>query len=375
MTHDSLLGLAGELDEVELRRQYHPDLSPAGWHVAHVAFVAEYWLREVVLGDDSRTRDGQRHFFPEHIDKAARATLPAIADPAHWRQAFNDIEGLWDELSHRPEPVHPLLQRDYLGWFLLQHAEQHRETLQMIRWQRALAAHPMTPDGYAQPDPVSPGLPAIGIPAGRYRVGSEAVVAYDNEQPRHQVGLADFRIAASPVSNAEYLGFMASGGYARREWWSSAGWAWRERAAAEAPQHWRLGGDGWYAVSPGGAATLAADTALQGICWYEAEAFARYAGCRLPGELEWEAAMLAHPALAATTGEAWEWCANAFYPYPGFRAFPYERYSTPWFDGRHHVLRGASRHTGETTRRPSFRNFYEADKRHVFAGLRLASSA
>ena len=127
-----------------------------------------------------------------------------------------------------------------------------------------------------------------------------------------------------------------------------------------------------------GAADIDPDVPVSGLNWYEADAYAHYAGARLPHEIEWESAMKTEGGKGATelwdtTGQAWEWCANTFYPYDGFKAFPYSRYSTPWFDDQHFTLRGSSPFTGEATRRPSFRNFYQPGKRHIFAGLRLAS--
>jgi iron(II)-dependent oxidoreductase len=173
------------------------------------------------------------------------------------------------------------------------------------------------------------------------------------------------------VSNAEYLAFMEDGGYRRQALWSDAGWQWRARLSRPQPEHWcRDAAGDWLQLTPGDALPLPADGSLIGSSYFEAEAYATWAGGRLPHEYEWEAA--AAQGLLQGVGTVWEWCGNRFHPYPGFRAFPYEGYSVPWFDGGHHVLRGGSSYTQPCLRRATFRNFYTADKRHIFAGCRVA---
>jgi iron(II)-dependent oxidoreductase len=212
---------------------------------------------------------------------------------------------------------------------------------------------------------------SIDIPAGHYRIGGDRPVAYDNEVPPQQADLGPFAIARRPVSNAEYLAFMDDGGYRKRELWDGAGWQWLRDSGIEQPEHWRSSRSGaWYAVGLRGACDLPPDDPVHGLSHYEASAFARWAGARLPHEYQWEAAC--RIGALEQTGRVWEWCGNTFHPYDGFAPFPYPEYSQPWFDGSHFSLKGGSLHTRPAIRRPSFRNFFEADKRHVFAGLRLA---
>src|SRR5262249_38865856 len=199
------------------------------------------------------------------------------------------------------------------------------------------------------------------------------------------VPIDTFELARHPVTQAQFAAFMAAGGYRRRELWSSEGWAWREAHAVDRPFHWRRD---------------APDHPVAGVSAHEAEAFCRRAGARLPREFEWEHAARGLVATAesgnlggvhsGTTpdgsfpagrsvdgaddlfGNVWEWTASAFEPYPGFRPWPYEGYSQAWFDGQHRVLRGGSWATRPFALRRSFRNWYVAETRQIFAGFRTA---
>jgi iron(II)-dependent oxidoreductase len=378
--HHQLLEEFSPCSETVLRTQYHPDLSQLGWHLSHIAFVEHYWLNEVIMADDSRTRDSHEMFFPELIEKASRGQLAGITDMQRLADDFKASESMLDELLSKPQR-HSLLSDGYIGFFLLQHGQQHRETMHMVLKQKVFqdtsagdfeavameALEPLQPDAY--------------VTEGEYPIGTDAVGSCDNEQPLHGTSLSACSISTRPVSNAEYLGFIINQGYERKELWTEKGWEWKLRTAVRAPEYWISSSAGnWYTVSPASPVDLCAADAVSGLSWYEADAFARYADNRLPHENEWECAMKTacnsnNSKLWASTGSAWEWCANTFYPYPEFRAFPYQRYSTPWFDGGHFVLRGSSPYSGHTVRTPTFRNFYQPDKRHVNAGLRLAADA
>ena len=373
--HAQLIKQFSSYSEKDLRTQYHSDLSQLGWHLNHIAFIEQYWLREVVLGDDSRTKDFHQDYFPELIDKTERGHLSGITDFGQLKTDFSDTEVLWAELtSDRYD--HPLLKNNYIGWFLLQHGQQHLETMKMVLHERAQNTVPGASFTAGRLGTLDPVLPELLISAGDYEMGSNNILACDNEQAVHVETLPAFLIAASPVSNAEYMGFMHAGGYHLQGFWTDEGWLWKTKSRANAPRSWRQDdGEHWYRISLNGPEDIEANEAVSAINWYEADAFARYAACRLPHEFEWEAAMKTDSSLLATTGQAWEWCNNTFFPYAGFQAFPYERYSTPWFDKHHYTLKGSSPYTGECVRSPSFRNFYQPEKRHIFAGLRLACEA
>lgn len=371
--HRYLLDLVGNLSEEEYRTQYHPDLSPAGWHLGHCLWVENHWLRAIVQGDDSRTRKDTQYYQPQFSPKSERGPKlpPRDTQLSEVASGFEENILLLADQDGKLDPTHPLMQNEYLPFFLLQHHSQHLETLRMVLTQRAQQRHRHTfhPQNRLTASPIAREM--CVLEAGRYSLGGEAPGAFDNELPADLIALDSVAIATRPVSNAEYLGFMEDNGYGNIDLWDEAGREWLKHNPVEAPDHWRLDDRGWwYGIGLDGPQELEPRAAVYGISWYEARAFANWAKADLPHELSWEAAArYGHLALA---GQAWEWCANTFYPYSGFKAFPYREYSSPWFDGRHYTLRGASRFTPKHTQRPSFRNFHTADKRHIFAGLRLA---
>lgn len=350
---------------------HHPDLSPLLWHLGHLLYIEQYWVGERLAG---RETDKERaHLFrPDGLRKTARGQqVPSLQVLIQEWDSWNvQCE---DHLSSRSEngADHPLMRDHYVLHFLIQHHSQHVEIMRQILSARALK----TRDRAFEPSLALAAAP-LSFCYRNWDYGSslmgwdEGPVPYDNERPRHSISLPAFTIAERPVANAEYLNFMEAGGYQKESYWSQEGWRWRQWAQAEAPWHWRRSPNGhWYGIDDTGTFTLAPDAPVTGLNAYEVNALARFARARLPTEQEWEAA--ARSGLLDQTGTVWEWCATAFYPYPGFRAFPYRGYSLPWFDGVHLTLRGGSRYSDPTIRRPSFRNFYVAHKRHIFAGARL----
>ena len=371
MAQTLVLALAEDTDETTYRSQYHPDLSPLGWHLGHCVFTECLWLHEKIRGDDSVTAPIADFYTPPRTPKPERSRLlPQREAMLTWARELQEFN-LHFLSALRPEwREHELFRDNYIVHFLIQHYSQHYETMLMVLTQKALAETTLnglkpTP---MQARPLNP--ERIEIPAGHYRIGGEAPVAYDNEVPPQHAELGEFTISRSPVSNAEFLGFIEDRGYQREAFWDDTGWAWREQHAISAPDHWRKTDDGaWYGVSMRGCYELAPDEPVSGISRHEARAFANWAGGRLPHEYQWEAAC--RSGVLKQTGRAWEWCENPFQPYDGYTAFPYPEYSHAWFDGRHYSLRGGCLHTRPAIKRPSFRNFFEADKRHIFAGVRL----
>jgi iron(II)-dependent oxidoreductase len=239
--------------------------------------------------------------------------------------------------------------------------------------------------------------------------------AYDNERPAHEVHVAPFVIDVAPVSNAEYLAFMDAGGYSRREWWSDAGWAWLQESGVDAPKHWTRSAGVWRAREMNRVVDDRPNLPVVHVCYHEAEAFARYAGKRLPTEIEWEVAagwneatgrmqrfpwgnegatrqlanvdqlglgvapFGAHAAnwsplgCYGMIGDVWEWTSSDFRGYPGYVTFPYAEYSEVFFGAEYKVLRGGSWATRPGAIRNSFRNWDYPIRRQIFSGFRCAA--
>lgn len=356
--------IEAERDGISTRAQPHPALSPLAWHLGHVFFVETYWLREVLFGDTKVTAGWQDLYFPEFCPKDQRtARLPSTEAILDWTRTLEHDNNAW--WAQAQGSGHRLMADNYLPHFLIQHYAQHLETMTMADYQARAQA---TPEGAVLRDAADPTPAMVAVAGGESPVGTDCIAAYDNEQPAHTVYLAAFRIARHAVTNAQWLAFMQDGGYHQNRHWTADGLAWRDHAGTECPQHWRPHPDGgWVSANP--ADPLLPAAPVHGLCAHEADAFASWMNARLPHEHEWETARQSDH--LADVGQVWEWSANPLFAYPGFRSFPYEGYSTPWFDGAHRVLRGASRHTRPDIHRPSFRNFYPATHRHVFAGLRL----
>jgi len=270
-------------------------------------------------------------------------------------------------------------------------------------------AHPdadgMPARGPLRPPPSS--APDVLVPGGTYVIGtSDDPWAYDNERPEHEVTLAPYRIDTTPVTNGAYAEFAASGGYDDERLWTPVGWAWRNEAGLEAPQFWsRAGASSWSRQRYGRVEDLPLHEPVQHVCWYEADAFARWRGARLPTEAEWEVAAVgastedanlwragphrfapsdvrAWDATSASKwgvrqlfGDVWEWTASDFLAHPGFVSFPYREYSEAFFGPDYKVLRGGSWATHPSAMRSTFRNWDFPIRRQIFSGFRCARDA
>jgi gamma-glutamyl hercynylcysteine S-oxide synthase len=255
----------------------------------------------------------------------------------------------------------------------------------------------------------------VRFPGGRVEIGTDdRTAAYDNERPRHAVEIAPFRIGAWAVTSGEYAQFIADGGYETRNLWSEAGWKHRQEANLTAPQFWEIRDGQWWTRSMDAETPVDPQRPVCHVCWYEAQAYCRWAGGRLPTEQEWEAAASWDPAtgskraypwgdeapgpldanldqLAFQTaqtgayprnvspigaygmiGDVWEWTASDFAPWPGYQTFPYPEYSEVFFGPDYKVLRGGSWATRPGAIRNTFRNWDYPIRRQIFSGFRMA---
>lgn len=380
----SVLAIANKIPNNKWNQQFHSDLSPIGWHIGHCVFIESYWLQNK-LANNSRIGDDLKNLYlPWLSPKKERAgKLPAskelikiLAD-----QHRNNLDLLNNYIQKGS--AHELLENNYLPVFLTQHYYQHIETLHQIIQCMKLndAQSDYFGHDYFEPSPLAPTepkLPGELFSTTQTMIGaSDKFFAYDNERSRHYENVKSFLIAGQAVTNAEYLGFMQAGGYINKNFWSNNGWKWLKNTNGESsPFHWRQDNNkNWYCLEHAVPESIKPDVSVYGLNYFEAEAFALYVGCRLATEVEWEHAATSNVGNNFETGQAWEWCRNFFYPYPDFIAHPYKNYSAPWFDDQHYSLRGGSIYTNAELKRPTFRNFYTPEKKHIFAGVRLARTA
>ena len=367
-----VIDIVSAISEKNYPQQFHPDLSPIGWHLGHCIYTESYWIREQLLNQQSIDEALKSLYVPELSKKQSRgAALPDKHELVEWARTIQteNIELLISAI-HNPVP-HQLLENNYLLYFLIQHYSQHIETMHMVLTEMQLQ---QLNGDVALGKKLIPGKPDVGtktIAAGIYNIGSdEKSHAYDNEQPTHSVSLSEYTISTRPISNGEYLQFIVEGVYSEKKHWSGEGWQWINKNQYKHPHHWRLcNNDHYFGVNHNGIYALEESHPVYGISYYEALAYANWVGARLPHEYEWE--MMAINNSQKQTSLVWEWCSNTFHPYKNFSAYPYKAYSVPYFDEKHYVLRGGSIYTKEHIKRPSFRNYYTPDKRHIFAGFRL----
>jgi len=311
----------------------------------------------------------------------------------------------------------PLLRDGYVYAMVAQHEYQHNETI-LQTLQLKLGEPYRAARRVVVPEPrlsVAVGS-MVRFPGGAVPVGTnDRRVAYDNERPQHHVELRPFSIDVAPVTNAQYLEFMEDGGYRRRELWSDAGWAWKESDNADSPKYWSRDGSTWHSRMFDRTGPVDPRRPVCHVTYHEAEAYARWAGKRLPNEFEWEAAASFDPATGehrlfpwgnepwtpdkanldqlsfdtapvgayplnvsplgcyGMIGDVWEWTSSDFAGYPGYQTFPYPEYSEVFFGTEYKVLRGGSFATRPGAIRNTFRNWDYPIRRQIFSGFRCAS--
>lgn len=375
--------LAVPLSPEDQTVQSMPDASPAKWHRAHTTWFFETFLLLPYLPGYRRYKEEFGYLFnsyyeaagPRHArPKRGMLTRPASDEIGMYR---SHVDAAMIGLMHNPPSGFPcdLIE---LG---LQHEEQHQELL-VTDALHALAQNPLSPafhPEWREPDAAVGDMRFLEGPSGVLEIGCNAGeatgFAFDSETPRHRFYLEPFRIADRLVSNGEWLAFMRDGGYRKSILWMSDGWAAREAEGWDSPLYWREEQGAWREFSLAGLRPLNEDAPVRHVSWYEADAFARWAGRRLPTEQEWEAAA-GLPGFHDADGVVWQWTGSAYRPYPGFR--PWEG-AVGEYNGKFMVnqlvLRGGSLATPPGHARRTYRNFFGPDKRWQFTGVRLAEDA
>lgn len=369
LLQNEVVNLVSQIPEEHYNQQFHPDLSPLGWHLGHCIFIELYWIREQCFND--HVDDSLKSLYvPELNHKCSRGSvLPKKNELLAWaNQEQTENRELLESLLNSKNK-NALIENNFLIHFLIQHYSQHIETMHMVLTERQLQLDLTNISIDKKEQAVFSELKYLK--SGLYEVGTDnRDCTYDNERPLHTKQIESFSIFSLPVSNREYKQFMEDDGYSNKKFWSETAWVWINENQFKHPHHWRLNNNfDYYGIDHNGAFLLEDNQPVYGLSYYEAEAYANWKSMRLPHEHEWEVA--ASNNYLQQTGLVWEWCHNTFYPYNNFKAYPYEGYSVPYFDNQHYILRGGSRYTKENIKRSSFRNYYTADKRHIFAGLRL----
>ena len=372
--------LISPLEPEDLVLQGMEDASPPKWHLAHTTWFFETFLLQPHLPGHTACDPrwsyqfnsyyeavGERHPRP----KRGLLTRPTIQEVMTWRRQI-DV-GL-EQLLERPcQELHPVAE---LG---LHHEQQHQELLLMDLLD-GFSRQPLEPVYAADADLALQVNDAdwLACDGGLMEIGHSGTdFHFDNEGPQHRVWLEPFELATQLVSNADYRAFLADGGYERPELWMSEGWALRQHLNWQAPRYWRGSGDAdeWQdEFTLAGRKPLDPAAPVRHLSWFEADAFARWSGARLPVEAEWEVALTQHGArIAAAHGALWQWTASPYRPYPGFTPpqGAIGEYNGKFMSSQF-VLRGSCWLTPRGHARDTYRNFFPPASRWMASGVRLA---
>lgn len=390
-----------DMDETTFCSQAHPDFSPVGWHLGHIAYTESLWILERTAALPCPFPQYRKLYAADGLPKNQRVKLPSLEETRHY------LDIVREKVLYHMKKTN-LQQQERLWRFLLQHESQHSETISFVlelmrnqksdtekenSWHLSYSSSPLLSNPLNE---------MIQIPAGEFEMGSNSLDALDNEYSAHKVYLDTYSIDRYPITCKQYRTFMEARGYKNPQWWSKAGWKWLQSEKATKPLYWE-DNPAWY------------NNPVWGVSWYEAEAYAKFVGKRLPTEAEWEkaaswderskcrriypwgnkkpttencnhnnihsqtTAVNAYPSgqsaygLYDALGNVWEWTASWFDGYEGFQHYPYKGFSQVYFDNQHKVLKGGSWATRPWALRSSFRNWYHPGVRQIFAGFRCAA--
>ncbi|MFJ9582529.1 ergothioneine biosynthesis protein EgtB [Streptomyces acidicola] len=404
------------VEDPELTAQHSPLMSPLVWDLAHIGNQEELWLLRNVAGREPMRPeiDGLYDAF-EH-PRAERPSLPLLP-PAEARRYAAEVRGrALDVLESTAFHGTRLTEAGFAFGMIAQHEQQHDETMLITHQLRKGGAALTAPD--PEPVPLFTGPSEVLVPGGPFMMGTSAEPwALDNERPAHRRLVPPFHIDTTPVTNGAYRAFIEDGGYDDERWWAPQGWNHIKAHGISAPLFWRRDGGQWLRRHFGVTEVIPPDEPVLHVSWYEADAYARWAGRRLPTEAEWEKAARHDPATGRSTrypwgdadptpehanlgqrhlrpapagscpagasplgvrqliGDVWEWTSSDFLPYPGFTAFPYKEYSEVFFGPEYKVLRGGSFAVDAVACRGTFRNWDYPVRRQIFSGFRTARDA
>ncbi|HEX6357773.1 ergothioneine biosynthesis protein EgtB [Actinophytocola sp.] len=414
-SRDRSVALTDAVDDDDLVRQHSKLMSPLVWDLAHIGNQEELWLVRDVGGREPVREDIDNLYDAFQHPRADRPALPLLG-PVEARGYVREVrDKVFDVLERSPLEGHRLEADGFAFGMIVQHEQQHDETM--------LATHQLrsgSPVLHAPPPPTGRPLPVdeVLVPAGPFDMGTSIEPwALDNERPAHQVHVDAYFIDTAPVTNGQYLAFIAAGGYDDPRWWTEEGWAFRVKADLVAPRFWVRDGEGFLRNRFGHVEPIPPDEPVVHVCFHEARAYATWAGKRLPTEPEWEKAARFDPATGRSRrypwgdedpgpthanlgqrhlspapvgaypagasplgvhqliGDVWEWLDSDFHGYPGFEAFPYREYSEVFFGSDYKMLRGGSFGTDPAACRATFRNWDYPIRRQIFAGFRCARDA
>ena len=414
--------LTDAVDEADLVAQHSPLMSPLVWDLAHIGSQEELWLVRDVGGREPLRPEIDGLYDAFRHSRASRVELPLLT-PGEAREYVAQVrDKALDALGSSPLRGRRLVEHGFAFGMIVQHEQQHDETMLATHQLRAGAPvlnAPAPPRAVAPPAGIS-----ASATAGPFSMGTDTEPwALDNERPAHAVDLPAYWIDTAPVTNGQYLEFVEAGGYDDPRWWSERGWAHRVEAGLQAPLHWQRDagasttGGTWWRRWFGVLEPVPAAEPVCHVCFFEAEAYAAWAGKRLPTEAEWEKAARFDPASGRSRrypwgddepteahanlgqrhlrpapvgayprgaspsgvhqliGDVWEWTSSGWHPYPGFTVFPYPEYSQVFFGGDYRVLRGGAFGTDPSAVRATFRNWDDPIRRQIFTGFRCARDA